>query len=162
MLITKLKGGEKMNYNKKGQAAMEFLMTYGWAILAAVIAIAVLAYFGVFSPSRLVPAACTVNAPLGCDEHKIEDSTGVTFMLRNGAGDTIHVSEVDITECGTETFGTPLDILAGSSAEVEVTCSPALTPDENFKGVVTVTYTVGAGAYDQSVTGSITGKVVDA
>lgn len=35
--------------NKKGQAAMEFLMTYGWAILAAIIAIGVLAYFGVFS-----------------------------------------------------------------------------------------------------------------
>lgn len=35
---------------KRGQAAVEFLMTYGWAILAAVIAIGVLAYFGVFSP----------------------------------------------------------------------------------------------------------------
>ena len=35
---------------KRGQAAMEFLMTYGWAILAAIIAIAALAYFGVFSP----------------------------------------------------------------------------------------------------------------
>lgn len=36
--------------NKKGQAAMEFLMTYGWAILTGLIAIGVLAYFGVFSP----------------------------------------------------------------------------------------------------------------
>jgi len=32
---------------KKSQAAMEFLMTYGWEILAAVIVIGVLAYFGV-------------------------------------------------------------------------------------------------------------------
>lgn len=37
---------------KKGQLAMEFLMTYGWAILASIIAIGVLAYFGVFSPSK--------------------------------------------------------------------------------------------------------------
>ena len=35
-------------HNKRGQAAMEFLMTYGWAILAAITAIGVLAYFGVF------------------------------------------------------------------------------------------------------------------
>lgn len=36
--------------NKKSQGAfMEFLMTYGWAILGFVIAIGVLAYFGVFS-----------------------------------------------------------------------------------------------------------------
>ncbi|MEK6879907.1 MAG: hypothetical protein AABY22_09885 [Nanoarchaeota archaeon] len=35
---------------KQGQAIMEFLMTYGWAILAAIIAIAVLAHFGVLNP----------------------------------------------------------------------------------------------------------------
>lgn len=28
--------------------AMEFLMTYGWAILVAIIAIGILTYFGVF------------------------------------------------------------------------------------------------------------------
>ena len=32
----------KKGNNKKGQAAMEFLMTYGWAILAAIIVIGVL------------------------------------------------------------------------------------------------------------------------
>jgi len=30
---------------KRGQAAMEFLMTYGWAILAAIIVIGVLAIY---------------------------------------------------------------------------------------------------------------------
>lgn len=35
--------------NKQGQAAMEFLMTYGWAILAAIIVIGVLASFGIFN-----------------------------------------------------------------------------------------------------------------
>lgn len=38
--------------NKKGQPAIEFLMTYGWAILCAIIAIGVLAYFGVFNPHK--------------------------------------------------------------------------------------------------------------
>ena len=40
--------------NKKGQRAMEFLETYGWAILAAIIAIGVLAYFGVFTSGQYV------------------------------------------------------------------------------------------------------------
>jgi uncharacterized protein (UPF0333 family) len=39
-----------MNFNRKGQAAMEFLMTYGWAILIAIIAIAALIAFGVLNP----------------------------------------------------------------------------------------------------------------
>ena len=31
--------------NKKGQAAMEFLVTYGWAIMAAMIVISALTYY---------------------------------------------------------------------------------------------------------------------
>jgi len=37
-------------FMKKGQAAMEFLMTYGWTVLVVLAAIGVLAYFGVLSP----------------------------------------------------------------------------------------------------------------
>ena len=36
--------------NKKGQATMEFLATYGWAILVVLCAIGVLLYFGVIDP----------------------------------------------------------------------------------------------------------------
>jgi len=42
----------KNRRNKKGQAAMEFLMTYGWALLVVLIAIGALAFFGVLNPSR--------------------------------------------------------------------------------------------------------------
>lgn len=38
-----------MEEEKRDSKIMLFLMTYGWAILAAIIAIGVLAYFGVFS-----------------------------------------------------------------------------------------------------------------
>ena len=39
---------------KKSQAALEFIMTYGWAILAVIIAIAALSYFGVLKPDRVM------------------------------------------------------------------------------------------------------------
>lgn len=41
--------------NKKSQQALEFFMTYGWAILVVLIAIGALAYFGVLSPDRFLP-----------------------------------------------------------------------------------------------------------
>lgn len=41
-----LRGDERM----KGQAAMEFLMTYGWAILVVLACIGALTYFGVLKP----------------------------------------------------------------------------------------------------------------
>lgn len=37
----------KVKKSRRGQAAMEFLMTYGWAILVVLAAVAALAYFGV-------------------------------------------------------------------------------------------------------------------
>ena len=36
--------------SKKGQAGIEFLMTYGWVIVIAIVALAALVAFGVFNP----------------------------------------------------------------------------------------------------------------
>ncbi len=41
-----------MKKRRKGQAALEYLVTYGWAILAIVIIAAVLWYLGVFNPGK--------------------------------------------------------------------------------------------------------------
>ncbi|MAH51939.1 hypothetical protein CMI37_39340 [Candidatus Pacearchaeota archaeon] len=41
--------------NRKSQAALEFIMTYGWAFLVVFVAIGALAYFGVLSPDRFLP-----------------------------------------------------------------------------------------------------------
>src|SRR3989344_379178 len=57
--------------SKKGQVAMEFLMTYGWAILIILIAVAALWLLGVFSPSTV--NRCQVEAPFNCGEIRVED-----------------------------------------------------------------------------------------
>lgn len=56
---------------KKSQAALEFLFTYGWAILVILVAIGALAYFGVLSPCKVYPESsdyfkknCPVNSPV--------------------------------------------------------------------------------------------------
>ncbi len=54
---------------KKAQAALEFLMTYGWAILIVLITIGALAYFGVLNPTILLPEKCTFQAGLQCNNH---------------------------------------------------------------------------------------------
>ena len=87
---------------KKGQAAMEFLMTYGWAILAAVIVIAVLASFGVFSPSKYVPQTCVISAPFGCVKNQIAASDGgdtITLVITNGGGEDLYVNSTTISGC---------------------------------------------------------------
>ena len=142
---------------RKGQAAMEFLMTYGWAILAAVIVIGVLAYFGVFSPSSYVPNQCILSAPLGCNAG-VANSDGVELEIRNGAGEGLIVSAITVTGCsGTVSPALPATVADGSLTAFTVPCT--LTAGSKFTGDVTVSYTKSGSTLELTSTGKITDKV---
>jgi hypothetical protein len=86
---------------KKSQAAMEFLMTYGWAILVVIVVIAALAYFGVLDPSKfLMPSQCQLPAGLSCLDHRVYVQ-GVTNKLelniKNNLGTAIQLTSIDIS-----------------------------------------------------------------
>jgi uncharacterized protein (UPF0333 family) len=139
---------------KRGQAAMEFLMTYGWAILAAIVAIAVLAWFGVFSPGRYVSSMCNIAAPLGCDEYSLSSSQ-IRLRVRNGAGDTIQIANLQVKGCGV--YSTAYTVNDGNIADINVTC--AGVTGNRFRGDIIVNYTKGAGLIQQSTTGVISGSL---
>lgn len=143
---------------KKGQAAMEFLMTYGWAILAAVIAIGVLAYFGVFSPGKYVTGNAVVNPPFYVNAQNVKASAGVTLELRNNGGEDYTIQSVIVSGCGTNTD--TASIAAGATAPITVTCSPALTAGDSFKGDITISYRKTGSSVDLTSTGTISNKVV--
>ncbi len=88
--------------NKRAQAALEFLMTYGWAILVVLAAIGALAYFGVLSPTNFVPERCvTSNAALSCAGGKaIVNQTWMAFTVHVSAG----YSAVNFTNSQSATF----------------------------------------------------------
>lgn len=137
--------------NKKGQAAMEFLMTYGWAILAAIIAIGVLAYFGVFSPGKYTPSATVVNPPFYATGATV-NSTAIQIELQNNGGEDVEIRNVHVAGCSTDDT-TAVNVTAGSSVVKTVGCS--LTSGKNFKGDVTITYRKSGSSLDQTSTGTI-------
>jgi uncharacterized protein (UPF0333 family) len=149
-----------MRRNKKGQAAMEFLMTYGWAILAAVIAIGVLAYFGVFNPAKWTPKACVINSPFGCQDYVV-NTTGVYLMLTNGQGEDLTVNSVGVTGCTTNTNSNAGWTLPASGVAQYVQLTGCTVPSgSKFKGDITVSYRkVSGGTFDQTAVGSITAQV---
>ncbi|MEK6899174.1 MAG: hypothetical protein AABW79_03700 [Nanoarchaeota archaeon] len=143
----------------KGQAAMEFLMTYGWAILAAIIAIGVLAYFGVFSPGKYTPSATVVNPPFYATGATVSELNGISVELRNNGGEDLTVTSMNIVGCGTSDALLTWAITAGSSAVVPVDCAPALVSGDNFKGDATITYTKSGSSLSLQSTGTIAQKV---
>ena len=146
---------------KKGQAAMEFLMTYGWAILAAIIAIGVLAYFGVFNPGTFISNSITVNAPFGVTQELSIQTGSIGFVLRNGGGDRVNITSIEVVGCGTATYLLTADqiVADGGTKLVSVTCAPVLVLDDKFKGSVIISYRTGEELLDLSGTGTIIGRV---
>src|SRR3989338_7151739 len=122
---------------KRAQAAMEFLMTYGWAILVVLVAIGALAYFGVLDPGKFLPQRCVLPSGLHCEDFVIV-SGGAAVRIKNVLGYTITLDKVSLESCGV--YQSPLTLINGESTAVNVPCSPALTGTK-YSGQLNVTYT---------------------
>ena len=157
--------------NKKGQAAMEFLMTYGWAILVVLIAIGALAYFGVLNPSRFLPSSCTLIPGLACTEFKVDDSAGqVQLFIRNGIGNSVTFSALGIdmnsngvtTDAGDCLDIGPVAIADGAlSAQIDIVCPAAAIGNvgDRFRGDIMGTYIVGGSTLTHTMSGNIVTEV---
>ena len=140
---------------RNAQAAMEFLMTYGWAILVVLAAIAALAFFGVLSPEKFLPEKCILAPGIACVQHKIVPTT-TTLVLSNGLGRTIKVTSLQVGACTG-----PFDIAMQSGTDHTFTlsgCSNGASKD-TFKGEITLTYLDVTYDITKTVHGDITSKV---
>ena len=67
------------------QSAMEYLMTYGWAILIIAVVLAALFELGVFNGSNLAPQACIAQAGFVC-KNPIYTANGIGITFGQTAG----------------------------------------------------------------------------
>lgn len=83
--------------DKKAQAALEFLTTYGWAFLVILIMIGTLAYFGILSPGKILPNRCNIGPEFECIDFQIS-ATDNTFKikLKNNVGEPIAVQSMTL------------------------------------------------------------------
>ncbi|MEM3875886.1 MAG: hypothetical protein QXP35_02315 [Candidatus Micrarchaeaceae archaeon] len=63
------------NKSKKAQSAMEYLMTYGWAILIIAVVLAALDMLGVFSGSTFLGTSCLATPGYSCSSPIISTNT---------------------------------------------------------------------------------------
>ena len=166
----------------KGQAAMEYLMTYGWALLVIVIVLAIL----VFYLPRLVkpPQMCMFNEPgFSCNEPPpviVSESSGnvrVYFKLSNTQGKSIVIKgllcttlpEGDITK-DMITEDRSVNMAPGQTKDLNVTCvdenkNPlALPPNSDFRGTIAVLYNYVpevSGAPTRIAKAGVTGTVIE-
>ncbi len=146
-----------MAFLKKSQAALEFIMTYGWAILVVLVAIGALAYFGVLSPDRFLPERCTLPAGVSClDQAAYSSIQEIDVNIKNSLGVDITSITVDIAGC-TSSFSTP-SLKNGASVTAAPT-SCTLTAGQKYSGQINFTYTNPDTGISHKLQGTLIMKV---
>jgi len=157
---------------KKAQAAMEFLMTYGWAILVVLAAIGALAYFGVLSPGNLLPQKCEFSSGVDCTETPSASAGDgeIVVALTNSQGydAMIDSSSGTITGDGVGCTLAPADISDkdtdgvwenGEPAVFYFQCGTLPEAGDRYKGDVSFTYVSNVSTMEHTATGRVAGKV---
>ena len=84
-----------MTNRNRGQAAIEFLSTYGWAVLVIALVLAALVWLGVFNVQRTVPDSCSFEGgSVECNDLRLTYET---------ASSSVRITSVEITNRLSET-----------------------------------------------------------
>lgn len=111
--------------NNKSQAAVEFLLTYGWAILVVLVVVGALTYFGLFNTQKYVNSYCNFGDQLSCEDYALYADGHALIKLRNNFGVPIDIdtmilnSAYGTTTCDAASSDIPLpNIPAGSTIDL--------------------------------------------
>jgi hypothetical protein len=154
--------------DQKAQSAMEYLVTYGWAILIIGIVLAALFYIGVFNPSSLSENQCILPADFGCVNAQMLPNGLLTTVIQQETPSTITVTAVGCntnqTTANMNTI-TPTTLPIGSYLTLTPQCYMGTTEWSGpvgtvFVGYLTINYTVLQSGLPHTIFGSLVQKTV--
>jgi uncharacterized protein (UPF0333 family) len=147
--------------NKKGQSAMEYLMTYGWAILIVIIVAAALYALGVFNPATFTGRTATGFQVLGAPtDWDLTTAGNLTLNLANNKMATaVTILNITATISGTASTYNPTSLVLGPGASGSITFPtlPLLTTGSSYSVKLAIVY--NAGGLNHTDTGTVTGVV---
>ena len=164
--------------NKKGQGAMEYLMTYGWAILVVLIVGIVLWQLGIFSGiggGANKSTGFSVLAPVDKTIYFDASGNNVTFLMENRAGSTLNIAATAAAATGSctdylifkvggvtnDSATQAIIIPAGQTADVTIANCGSPTAGDSLSVDVIITYTerVAGKVLSHTESGTIRGVV---
>jgi hypothetical protein len=110
----------KLNLDFRLQAAMEYLMTYGWAILIVSLAVGVLYSLGILNPEALKPQICSLSAPFYCSDQYLDTNGFLTLTIAQGSGSSITINKIACVDKSLLSNGLPLNPSYWSSVGVSI------------------------------------------
>ncbi len=141
----------KMIKKMKGQAALEFLTTYGWAFLIILVMIGGFTYFGVFDISG--PETCVSGVEFTCQTSLATDKYQ-TITLRNNLPEEITIHNATINKNGA-TIGTCIhNQNIPAETQFQIFCSTNQTTNKKETLNIQINYYPATGnpAYTKTMT----------
>lgn len=146
-----------MYNNRRGQAALEFLMTYGWAILSAIIVIGALGSYFYFNQGG--STTVVVNAPF-YGYAAAGSTTAISIELENKGGEDLETITVNITGAGNSCTQQTAASFDGGTMQTFIIPCAGLASGSQFKGNVEVTYRRPGSSLSLTSTGSVSTPII--
>ena len=157
-----------LSKSKRSQSALEYMMTYGWAILIIVIVAVILYSMGIFNPSSSVTLSSSGFSPFTVSSTICNPSGLLVTLIGGGLPNTatsVIISKIYITSnTGTTALTkeyniTPIKIYPGKTATIiipSIACTSANTK-YSLSANLQYSYSTPAGNVITNTTGTIAG-----
>jgi len=142
-----------LSSSHSSQATLEFIMSYGWTVAVALIAIGTLAYFGILNPDNFLPRRCIFGSGIECMDFRVDESS-VTFMIRNGKGEDLSISDINVKSC----TGTDSGFLKNGEQATFIVDGCRNKANSKFISDVNITFVGDTGLSHKNI-GNIVGRV---
>ncbi len=142
---------------KKGQAAIELTMTYGWMIIAVIVTIAILIAVGAFNPDNYTNGAVFLSPPFYANAWNVQQNK-IILEIKNNGDERYNIENISISNCGINSSS--LDVEPKNTTVITIDCNPLLNKEESFKGEITIKYKKGNSQITLTSTGTIVEKVI--
>ena len=146
----------------KGQAALDFLMTYGWALLLIVLAVGALFALGVFDISGFLGSRATGFAQVHVAAWRVDGAGVLTVKLTNQVGADINVTNATWTYLGTSTTNATVNTTVNNgqtSATLTLGSVSGITSaGTSYTLPMSMTYVDRATGFAYQTSGTLTGK----
>jgi hypothetical protein len=141
-VLKPLKGGMHEMFENKGQSALEYLMTYGWALVVIVIVIAILVSLGVFNLTQNI---CTgFPSQFTYSSHDYTAAGSFTLTMQNGWNSDVNIVDMNIVG---DTTGSPVavsqTISKGAKGTITASGFTGGTSGNTYSKDIVITYNVG-------------------
>ncbi|MBI5061057.1 MAG: hypothetical protein HZB67_01985 [Candidatus Aenigmarchaeota archaeon] len=155
---------------RKGQGALEYLMTYGWALLIIVVVAAALYALGVLNPATYASSQCRGFTYFTWQSQKLTAGGGYETQIQNG-NQNVEITGIKIGTMAASATPTTLTVGGVSKLNQNITSGSIIvvstssdvtdkTKGDTFSGYqLEITYNIDGGIQGKTDIASCTGKV---